>query len=726
MWEARFSRITQCFSALALAGLVVVVAGSATAAQALPQTLWAVAVTRPAAGDAGWARLGALHANGINAIVVNGNALGRSELARLRGVAGRKKLLVVAGRRAGTTCATCLPTVNSPAAAVKLARSGKTVVARLRRPQQVHFLRGLRAGRVIAVVQLHGGRAFHAPAWKRVIQVARSDRRIDLAVTPLGPRAGAGLTSYLKLRTAVAGTATRTPVAEPPGGGGGGGSGGGGGGGGSDTRAPTTPGGLTVTSSTPNSVALSWTASTDDTRVASYGVYRNGTQVSTATVTNATLAGLTCATTYTLAVDAVDPAGNHSAKATVVGSTAACPPLPASNGTGNLWVDPNGGSCTRQATPGAWVDAAACGTFNAAYQAAQAGDVIQIRGGTYPTQNVRDRPDLPLGSAIIVFHPAPGENVTVNGSLELYGHDLIFDGGDRPGVNETNRVTVTGENAPDEESLGMRDNQGSQRGQHRGLVVEDVHIRNVKTSSDFSTLRYSEVGPSDLGVGNLCSDLVQSADEPTDGWVIEYNIVHDNKNDGCNGAHIDAFDVYVTNGVIRGNRIWWCGTQCIFTGDPSSILIENNMIEETNACGSGCDGPQELAVMGTTTVRYNTIEGDDGYGRDPDRPGNATIYGNLFLSKYNHCAGGGAVSASYDRNVFAPGNITCGTNSKACTPRLADGNLYSDVDRQADYHLAANDTCALGAGSPSSYPAEDIDEVSRPQGGAPDAGADER
>ena len=129
--------------------------------------------------------------------------------------------------------------------------------------------------------------------------------------------------------------------------------------------------------------------------------------------------------------------------------------------------------------------------------------------------------------------------------------------------------------------------------------------------------------------------------------------------------------------------------------------------------------------MGTMTVRYNTIEGYDGYGRDPDRPGNATIYGNLFLTQYIGCAGGGTVTASYSGNVFAPGSDNCGTGAKFCVPRLANGSLYTNVDRQADYHLAANDTCAKGAGSASGLPAQDIDEEARPQGGAPDAGADE-
>jgi hypothetical protein len=277
----------------------------------------------------------------------------------------------------------------------------------------------------------------------------------------------------------------------------------------------------------------------------------------------------------------------------------------------------------------------------------------------------------------------------------------------------------------------MRDSQTSaQRGQHRNLVVEDVHIRNVKTSSDYSTLRYSEVGPSEMGGRNLCSDLVQTADEPTDGWVVEYNLVHDNTSNGCGGAHIDAFDVYMTNGVIRGNRIWWCGTQCIFTGDPSSILVENNMIEETNACGSGCDGPQELALMGTFTVRYNTIAGNDGYGKDDpsdSRPGQGDVYGNVFLGPGRYTCGD--VSSSVIRvnrynNVYPPGSSSCGASPKFCTPRLASGNLWTDSDRQADFHIAANDTCALGAG-PSPVPPRDLDEETRPQG-QPDAGADER
>lgn len=52
-------------------------------------------------------------------------------------------------------------------------------------------------------------------------------------------------------------------------------------------------------------------------------------------------------------------------------------------GTANVWIDTTGGTCTRQGTPGAYVDAAACGSLGAAYTAASAGDTVRVKNGTY-------------------------------------------------------------------------------------------------------------------------------------------------------------------------------------------------------------------------------------------------------------------------------------------------------------------------------------------------------
>jgi chitodextrinase len=106
-------------------------------------------------------------------------------------------------------------------------------------------------------------------------------------------------------------------------------SGGGGGGGSSpvDSQAPSVPTGLKVAGTTGTSISLTWTASTDNVGVTGYEVYRAATPapVTTSSSTTASVTGLACGTGYSLAVDAVDAAGNRSGQASVSASTAACP-----------------------------------------------------------------------------------------------------------------------------------------------------------------------------------------------------------------------------------------------------------------------------------------------------------------------------------------------------------------------------------------------------------------
>ncbi|GAA2354799.1 hypothetical protein Cme02nite_48100 [Catellatospora methionotrophica] len=91
-----------------------------------------------------------------------------------------------------------------------------------------------------------------------------------------------------------------------------------------DTQAPSVPGGLTVTGTTASSVALAWTASTDNIGVTGYDVYRGTTKVGTATGTTYSDTGLTASTAYSYTVRARDAAGNTSAaSASVTGTTTA-------------------------------------------------------------------------------------------------------------------------------------------------------------------------------------------------------------------------------------------------------------------------------------------------------------------------------------------------------------------------------------------------------------------
>ncbi len=90
-----------------------------------------------------------------------------------------------------------------------------------------------------------------------------------------------------------------------------------------DTEAPTVPTNLIANNPTSNSIAVSWTASTDNIGVASYLVYANGTLKATVsgTTTSTVVTGLSPLTTYTFYVIAKDAGGNSSPQSTTATET---------------------------------------------------------------------------------------------------------------------------------------------------------------------------------------------------------------------------------------------------------------------------------------------------------------------------------------------------------------------------------------------------------------------
>lgn len=87
-----------------------------------------------------------------------------------------------------------------------------------------------------------------------------------------------------------------------------------GGSGGGDTTAPTAPGTPAASGVTASSATLRWAASTDNTGVTGYDVYRqNGALLTSVTSPQATLEGLSANTAYSVYVVAKDAAGNRSA-----------------------------------------------------------------------------------------------------------------------------------------------------------------------------------------------------------------------------------------------------------------------------------------------------------------------------------------------------------------------------------------------------------------------------
>ena len=79
-----------------------------------------------------------------------------------------------------------------------------------------------------------------------------------------------------------------------------------------DVSAPTIPLNLTVTEVTTNSIAISWSASSDDIAVTGYNIYINDQIVNNTDQTSFVLSDLTPQTSYNLGVSAYDAAQNNS------------------------------------------------------------------------------------------------------------------------------------------------------------------------------------------------------------------------------------------------------------------------------------------------------------------------------------------------------------------------------------------------------------------------------
>ena len=100
-----------------------------------------------------------------------------------------------------------------------------------------------------------------------------------------------------------------------------------------DTDQPSTPTGLASSSITSSSFNVNWNASTDNVGVTGYNVYLNGSLDGSTASTSYSFTGLAASTTYTVAVEATDAAGNTSGQASI-----------------NVTTSGTGGPCTASVT----------------------------------------------------------------------------------------------------------------------------------------------------------------------------------------------------------------------------------------------------------------------------------------------------------------------------------------------------------------------------------------
>ncbi len=100
-----------------------------------------------------------------------------------------------------------------------------------------------------------------------------------------------------------------------------------------DTAAPSVPANLSASAVSSSQINLSWTASTDNTAVAGYRIYQNGSQLTTTSNTSYSDSGLIPNTLYSYTVSAYDAAGNNSSQSTSASATTQTSTLPSPSGT---------------------------------------------------------------------------------------------------------------------------------------------------------------------------------------------------------------------------------------------------------------------------------------------------------------------------------------------------------------------------------------------------------
>jgi chitodextrinase len=88
-----------------------------------------------------------------------------------------------------------------------------------------------------------------------------------------------------------------------------------------DTTAPSAPTGLTATAASTSQIDVSWTASTDNTGVSGYEIYRDTVKIATTTSTSYSDSGLQAGTTYSYYIIASDAAGNKSTESNTASAT---------------------------------------------------------------------------------------------------------------------------------------------------------------------------------------------------------------------------------------------------------------------------------------------------------------------------------------------------------------------------------------------------------------------
>jgi len=372
--------------------------------------------------------------------------------------------------------------------------------------------------------------------------------------------------------------------------------------------------------------------------------------------------------------------------------------------------------------------------------------VVEVGAGSYPEQNVLYDPSKEGAPANVVFQPAAGASVTVDGidasttrSVKGATHMTVHGP-----MNLTGAIWINGCGAP-ADGQQCAANSGGNYLDFDHLTITDRY-GFVCQACDHVSLTYSTiqgaavynqpcVGSAHPEIQPAYDSILGTKDKRPNHFLFDHDVFQNfarcSSSDHTECLQTEpADDITITNSVFRR-----CDTIAIHLtenmGDSLSaaghresnnILVENNFIgQATDATSSNGLAYFSLRIPNGTnvTVRNNSwtdsplfYSSSGGFVSQ-----NYKVVGNL--GPYNGAGSNCGSGMSFADNVFS--GTLCGGSGK-----LVSSFGFADPSPGAlDLHLLAGSP-AIDAGDPSSYPARDLDGQSRPMGGMPDAGADER
>lgn len=398
-------------------------------------------------------------------------------------------------------------------------------------------------------------------------------------------------------------------------------------------------------------------------------------------------------------------------------------------GTANLWVDTNGGTCTRNSSPAAYSDAAACSSLAAAHTAASAGDLVLVKGGTYGAQTLT----ADKGSPHVVFQEASGETVDIDQNTGSF--DITSDLKVSPGAGNVTFKDMHAEAFYADDCTGAKTSVT--------LVNMDLEYINLQRAIDFSFIG-GDIGPTHADAVNDAHPLVNDCGGATSnlnrGLLFDGVLFHDATTDGPS-FHTECLLVTGADGdgsmgsgmTIRDSTFSNCDSTGAFFitrwnncgNELNDVLLENNFFLLDN---TGDFQPSWLQMENNVNGFYfinNTwaraaVDFDSSSNNGCGYPEYSihfySNYGKLGIENIgtNPCTG--------DGNVW----VTYVVTSDVCTGEGSPhGGSLEVVDEETDLHLAGG-SFAIDNGDATQNASTDIDGETRPLGSGFDAGADEK